>query len=681
MGPGSSIHPRGARASCSRFAAITAIGLLAATGCGGGGDGGSTGPAPAPIADTAVDYWVSGDVARWTYRLTDTRPNGAPRTLMKTVEDRGSALIAGKTVRQFVHSTSLFEPGPETEYRYFDGQSIRSVTPASIGGLVPAGADYAEVPGPLVAGQERTLIDQTESLGEDLDEDGTPETIRILVQNTEALEPGLSLPAGDFRDVLRSRTVITGTVTLSSTGEGVSASAVLTAWYAPRIGIVRRIFEDPEFAEPDNRVTEELTGFAVGTLRAGIDPGLTLLDGIGAGTDSGTPGSGGIAFGDGRALIVSSTQGVDRPGTGVEGAIVDAAGTPLWRGRLLETAPPYVLQGAAVGFDGEGFRVVAVRTIPYDSPSSYEVIAQRVSLDGQLADGPGGTVLQTGIADPSHALGAMHIAGSAGRMLLAWSRYDPTSVELAPGLATSRGWVGEARLFGASNEPLSSPLAFDVDAPAALAHHLGRYVLVTAATRSAAFGIAPTGTLSGWSIDENGVQTGPVQPIAVWPYTLGGAALQSAGGQLWLSFQASGDPAAALQAPALRVARLGRDAALLDGTPFEPGRTLAAAGDPRGLGRVAIGATTSELAWASGYDTLRSTGFPSLLLTGTAPLPETSEALLPESTAPTRPSRSMLWAYETAGVKWMGWLDNEQSATVASDRIRATLIHPRYVAP
>ena len=85
-------------------------------------------------------------------------------------------VIAGRTVRQFVHGASLFEPGPETEYRYFDGLSIRSVAPEGIEGLFPAGADYPELPGPLVAGLERTLIDQSES--EDIDGDGRPDTRR-----------------------------------------------------------------------------------------------------------------------------------------------------------------------------------------------------------------------------------------------------------------------------------------------------------------------------------------------------------------------------------------------------------------------------------------------------------------------------------------------------------------------
>jgi len=134
---------------------------------------------------------------------------------------------------------------------------------------------------------------------------------------------------------------------------------------------------------------------------------------------------------------------------------------------------------------------------------------------------------------------------------------------------TQRGWVGEARLFGAFDEPLAPPLTFDVDSPLALSHHLGRYVLVTGAIRR------------------------------------------------------------------------------------DPG----------------------------GYDELQATRLPSTLLTGTAPLPATSEPLAPVGTAATRPSRSMLWAHETAGVTWLGWLDNEQTAAPPSDRIRATLIHPRHVAP
>jgi hypothetical protein len=244
------------------------------------------------------------------------------------------------------------------------------------------------------------------------------------------------------------------------------------------------------------------------------------------------------------------------------------------------------------------------------------------------------------------------------------------------------GWVGEARLFGAADEPLAPPLSFDVDAPAALAHHLGRYVLVTAATlRDPNDPNLLTHTLSGWPVDESGAPAGAARPIATSRYELGGASLQSVDGQLWLAFRAAPDSAAALQSPALRVARLDRDAALLDGTPDAPGIVLAPAFDPRGNGQLAVGVSTSTLAWASGYDELQSTRFPSMLLTGSAPLPATSEPLVPTGTAGTRPSRAMLWARESGGVTWLGWLDNEQSAVTPSDRIRATLIHPRYAAP
>jgi hypothetical protein len=412
-----------------------------------------------------------------------------------------------------------------------------------------------------------------------------------------------------------------------------------------------------------------------------MDPGRVLLDGIGAGADSSTPGTNGIAFGGGRALVVSSTRGVDRPGTTVEGALLDAGGTPIWRGRLLETAPPYVLQDAAVGFDGQAFRVVAVRTIPYDSPTRFEVVAQRVSIDGQVVSSPAGTLLQTGIGDASQSIGRLHVAGSAGRMLLAWSRYDSSQVEVVPGIVTARGWVGEARLFGTADEPLAPPLAFDIDSPRALAHHLGRYVLVTGATRRAPDGLTATHTLTGWPIDEGGASAGPARAIATSPYELGEASLQSVDGQLWLAFAAAPDTAAALQSPALRVARLDVHGSLLDGTPVAPGRVLAPAFDPRGRGRLAIGASTSTLAWASGFDTLEATRFPTTLLTGTAPLPTTSDSLMPAETATTRPARSMLWARDADGVAWLGWLDNEQSSATPSDRIRATLIHPRYVAP
>ena len=59
----------------------------------------------------------------------------------------GETVVGGRTVHRFDHSWSLFDDTTETEYRSFDGTSIRSSAATSGAGPL----DYAELPGPMKA--------------------------------------------------------------------------------------------------------------------------------------------------------------------------------------------------------------------------------------------------------------------------------------------------------------------------------------------------------------------------------------------------------------------------------------------------------------------------------------------------------------------------------------------------
>lgn len=183
---------------------LTAAWLL--VGCGGGGSGGGAPPPPPPIADTASTFWVAGTGSSWSYHLVDRRGASAGNapTRLKTVQDRGEVSVAGRQVRHFEHSWSLFEAAPETEYRFFDGREIRGLLDAGalFGTALPA-QDYAEVPAPLRDGETHTVVDRTEQI--DVNFDGIADQLRIVVRTTLASQATLSVPAGDFRGVLRSR--------------------------------------------------------------------------------------------------------------------------------------------------------------------------------------------------------------------------------------------------------------------------------------------------------------------------------------------------------------------------------------------------------------------------------------------------------------------------------------------
>ena len=187
--------------------------LTGLTACGGGGGRNNGGE---PIAATASDYWVSATGARWIYQRIDGRAGFDPTPVLKTVTDTGEITVNGVRTRQFEHSWSLFENTTETEYRFFDGISIQNHADlaAEFGFNVPA-ITYAEVPAPLIDGETVTIHDDTEVI--DIDGDGSMDTLRLVVKVTIGLTARLSVPAGDFTDVLRLHTIITGTYTDGAT--------------------------------------------------------------------------------------------------------------------------------------------------------------------------------------------------------------------------------------------------------------------------------------------------------------------------------------------------------------------------------------------------------------------------------------------------------------------------------
>ena len=649
---------------------FVAVWLIA--GCGGGGGGGTadSGPPAQTIADTAAQFWAAGAGSRWTYQLVDSRPGANPLPVLKTVEDLGEETVAGRKVHRFEHSRSLFDATTETEYRYFDGREIRNLIPpaADLGTALPP-EDYAEVPAPLREGETTTVVNRSESI--DVNGDFSPDQLRVEVRTTLASVATLTVPAGDFRGLLRARQDLTATVTLGGSSQSASAGAVLTTWYAPGVGVVRRVYEDSTLPAPNNTVTEELAGVVVGSIRAGLVPANVGLDAIGAGNNSGTPDSIDFAIaGSGQFMTVAASQA----GT-VEGAIHDANGSLVWRGTVLSTNPPYRLAAAAVAFDGTDFRAVASRTIPYNSPTEYALVGQRITLTGGLRDGTAGVVLDNGVADASQTLAGLRVAARQGNLLVSWGRYDTTYVPLAPGLVTQRGYVIEGRLFNAQQLPVAPRFELGSGLPAAVAARDDQYIVINRGQDEAVT------TLNSWAIGVGGVPVSlSPQTVSRTPWSKTSSRLQMAGGELWLSYS-EWSGAVPMSAASVIVARLGRDGALLDGTPDAPGRVLLSNDTARGNYMLALGASRSLLAWSEGWNTVRATLFDNGALTGTSQLPSTFAAIAPDAPGGTGgPSRSIVMAGDTGQALLVGWLDNEQSAATASDRVMFTLFFPRYVA-
>lgn len=648
---------------------VAALALAACGGGGGstgsGGGGGSSAPEVTPFADTAALWWASGRGAQWHYRMVDARAGGG--TVNKVVTDLGDGVLGGRTVHRFDHSWSMFAPSTETEYRWFDGTSIRSVTavadvPGRTGPL-----DYAELPAPIREGVAQDVYDATETV--DADGDGRADTLRVQITVTATRVATMSVAAGDFRNLVSARQEFKATVT-TATGLSDSATAVLTTWYAPGVGRVRRLYVDPNATAPNNTVTEELVGVSVGSVRAGLLAPATVLDGIGWGADSSTPPAPAVVTAADRYLIAT----VAESGT-IEATIVNNAGATVWRGTVL--APPVGTRyaGVAAAWDGSDFRVVGVLTTAYTSPATYAVQAQRVSATGFLRDGVAGATLDTGVPDASHTLTAPRAAARNGELLVMWGRYDPTYVPAAPGLVTPRGYVAEGRLYGAQNEALAAKFDIGGGLPAALAVREPQYVAVALPQ------VLDSRALVAWAIDAAGLPVGTTGNVVSSTAAVKDApVLSMAGNDLWLTWR----ELAQLGAPThtLRVARLDTSAVLIDGTPDAPGRTLLPEGDARnGSAQAWLGSAQSVLGWTEGWNTVRATFFETSLLAAGLALPAGATTLIIDDPAGgvAAPSRALVWAGDFDGGTMLVWLENVQASGSPSDRLEVAHLRPRLV--
>ncbi|MHC4451713.1 MAG: hypothetical protein ACYS0E_16510 [Planctomycetota bacterium] len=619
-----------------------------------------------PLAANAADYWVSGTDARWIYLRTDGRAGADPTPMLKTVTDTGEEVIDGKTTRRFEHSLSLFENRPDIEYRHFDGRSIINIADfADTFGVNLPAASYTEVPAPLVDGRTVRIADRTEQI--DIDGDGVVDSVRIEVDVTLGYLATFSVPAGDFIDVLTVDTVIVGTATNGATGASARAEGALAAWYAPGVGIIRRVFEHPQYAAPDNRVTEELVGLDAGGLRAGILPGLTLLDDIGDDASAGHPRKVRVAVGNDRTMTIATRTGT------VQAAIHRFDESLVWRGVALSAPTGHWFGSVSASFDGTNFRVVAAHSKPFDSPAVRTVVVQRLAADGTLRDGTAGAVLETGIADNTETIGALRTAASQGDLLVTWGRYDRTNVPVGPGLVRSRGYVLEGRLFDAANVPMAPSFELAEALPAAVEVREDQFIVIPTQQ------VMGETALQAWAVAGDGV-----------PVSLAGnlidermlaridLALHRADGELWLSYGSFDDDVLGPPEATITLARLGRDGVLLDGNPSAPGHELVQDDARRGVGTVGLGGNANVLAWREGYNALQATPFDEAVLVGAAPLPASEYPLLlhvPLQGA--GPGRSLRWAGPAGTGVMVVWLETD----TPSDRVMATLLLPRLSSP
>lgn len=650
---------------------LGALWILSLSGCGGGGGGSKE--QGTVVATTAAEYWASGTEARWTYRRSDGRGRSTPSVITKTVVDAGAAVVGGRSVRRFEHSWGTTDDAAETEYRWLDNGaasgSIRRVEPFSLDENTASDeVAYDELQAPLTTGitRSQTLYDQAI----DLDGDLQPDRVLIELKSTQSLLDSLTVPAGDFRRVLQSRLELVVTVAASSTGRSASVSESLTTWYAPQVGVIRREYVDSAYAAPTNSVVEELIGFDVAGLRAGLVTGTSVLGDIGFGTDSGTVPSLASAVGRSGMLVaaVSATGSVEAQWIGPDGR-------PGWRARVLTPPEGFLYNSVAVAHDGSGYRVVAARNEPANSPSTHVV-------DGVTLDESTGAVraAQSGLdlAVPSNqqSLGFLQLQAHPGdgSVMLLWGRYDSSYIEISPGLVMPVGWTGEARRFAADWAPVTARQVLGAGEPMALAwsSSLGQYLVVSQSQAR----------LYGRALAADGSVLGDVpRLLASTAGDKGDVQLQEQAGAVWLSWM---DVAAGGLGGSQRAARLGAGAVLRDGDAAAPGWALGSLSGSVSSVRLVPGSSQALQAGSEGWNDLWAVSGDLAQLPGGAAWPTASTSIgvaQPPGGSTTNPSRQLRWSGTLGDVLLLGWVDNEQQAGTPSDRLGYALMYPRYLAP
>jgi len=406
-----------------RLLAAGAVSLLL-WGCGGGGGG--DGSSAIVIAETAKAYWNDEAAGRWAFVQTDLRPGGASGRI-NLVTVGGTQTVGQVVATRFVHSSSLFDDESLDELRYFDGQAIRAVGEIDIG-TGPMPGSYAELPAPMLDGVPTTVLDQSASMG-DIDFDGVPDAGRLVVVTTLGTEPTRTVPAGTFSNVVRARTEITVSITLTFVKQTVTVTGVMTTWYAPGVGPIRREFidPDPDLRAPNNVAYEELSGVSIAALEAGVVPGYVALDGIGAGGNSDPAGMPSIASAGERILVAS--RGVDAGGAaGLYGAILGTDGAEIARRTLVESSTgSYLQMQSAAAFDGQNFQAFWVR------PDGV-LVGRRVSVDGTVLGAVGGTPVD--VAEGS--IKRIAAASDGNAVLLVWERQPVGSNSVLEGAIVDR---------------------------------------------------------------------------------------------------------------------------------------------------------------------------------------------------------------------------------------------------
>jgi hypothetical protein len=233
---------------------LVGCGVLALAACGGGGSGSE--PVPPPVAPgvDGAPYQPLAVGDRW-FTLAD-----GVRNEVRVTGTESTAFGTGYVVRR-----STQEGVTEESVLVLSGDGLRSVPRSSASSLERAIGPIQLLRFPLRVGTSHTAVDAIIANQIDLDADGRFDTATIRMDVTVVGFETLTIAAGTFNDVLRVRSLITQSATLSSNGQRVTSTSQSEDWYGRGIGLLRSAFTADPGTPGATLTVEVMQAWRIGT--------------------------------------------------------------------------------------------------------------------------------------------------------------------------------------------------------------------------------------------------------------------------------------------------------------------------------------------------------------------------------------------------------------------------------
>lgn len=278
---------------------VLAAGVLALGSCGGGGGGGGDGDGGSPPSDEVkVELGLPGPgdpdnyfpmaVGDFLHFQGTISVGGTAVDYRNSVNMTGINIVNGVNTLVVRESNTYAVGEPASSYMVKDLNGIATLGTDSTDPMIAGLPPYWEVRFPLTVGAGFVQLDRTGlDFGEDLDLDTVNETVD-LYSTVTVVGPGTVLvPAGIFFNAMEIRRNLIFTITLSRDRRVINETATDTAWFAPGVGWVKRVFDMTTLGVRET-ATEELDAYLVGGSMQGITVVAPYLaDGRGAARRSG----------------------------------------------------------------------------------------------------------------------------------------------------------------------------------------------------------------------------------------------------------------------------------------------------------------------------------------------------------------------------------------------------------